>query len=128
MIGDAERPTVELPLIDGETVLRKDDFEQCTGRQFHPIGTLTLTSLRLFWLRHDPPKLGGTTLRYIPLKEITSAKPERSLPHALRYRLVVKSTKGYADLRLVPMQSAADVKLWAKLITERVAAAQAEGE
>ena len=118
MIKDS-RPSIELPLIDGEAVLRQADFEQCTGRTAHPIGTLTLTGLRLFWLRNELRIGAGQTLRYIPLGDIVSVKPERSLPHGFRYRLVVNA-RTHDNLRLVPSRSGADVHDWAAAITAQM--------
>jgi hypothetical protein len=118
MIKDS-RPTIELPLIDGETVLRRADFEQCTGRTAHPIGTLTLTRLRLFWLRNELRIGAGQTLRYIPLDDIVFIKSERSLPHGFRHRLVVKA-RTHDSLRLVPSRSGADVHDWAAAITKQM--------
>ena len=120
MIKDS-RPTIELPLIDGEVVLRKADFEQCTGRMAHPIGTLTLTGLRLFWLRNELLISAGQTLRYIPLDDVLSAVAERSLAHGFRYRLVVKA-RTHDNLRLVPARSGADVHDWAAAIRSQMGA------
>ena len=121
MIKDS-RPAIELPLTDGEGVLRQADFEQCTGRMMHSIGTLTLTRLRLFWVRYEPVWNGGTTLKYIPLEDIVSARTERSLAHGFRHRLIVKSrTRG--SLRLVPSRFGADVHDWAAVISAQAKAA-----
>jgi hypothetical protein len=120
MIKDSA-PAIELPLIYGEIVLRQAGFEQCTGRTAHPIGTLTLTGLRLFWLRNELRIGAGQTLRYIPLDDILSAKAERSLPHGFRYRLVVMA-RTHDSLRLVPSRSGADIHDWAAAITAQIEA------
>ena len=120
MIKDSA-PAIELPLIDGETVLRQACFEQCTGRTAHPIGTLTVTGLRLFWLRNELRIGVGQTLRYIPLEDIVFVKAERSLPHGFRYRLVV-TARTHDSLRLVPSRSGADVHDWAAAVTAQTGA------